>query len=69
MAARESYTLQFKCPSCGATGQAECSVADAILGSPDFRVERLTPGFDYSTQSEFPQHAKISCAKCDVEIG
>ena len=64
MGSRDRYTLNFKCDDCGTSGEASVSQADSRWSGPDFRVDKLPPGFLYSTASEFPQNAKFSCARC-----
>jgi RecJ-like exonuclease len=70
MTARDRYTFDLKCPSCGKQGFADVSENDGPWsGGPGFRVDHVPEGFYVSKRGMTAPDTDISCSDCKVVAG
>jgi hypothetical protein len=66
MTARDRFSVNLSCPSCGATGTADLSEADGhayLRGETSTALDRLDGPFDYE---DHPQKYVFKCRACGV---
>jgi RecJ-like exonuclease len=69
MAARDRWTIELKCPQCGAGGTARVSEDDYMfMRSPGFRVDSVPDGFEVTKETEYQDQTDIGCAKCKIKV-
>lgn len=68
MSARDRWTQQLKCPTCGKVGAADVSENDHAYAPPERRIDKLSDGFRERPARNITKY-EIVCSDCEVVAG
>jgi DNA-directed RNA polymerase subunit M/transcription elongation factor TFIIS len=66
MTAKDRYSIELKCPSCGIAGEANLSENDYRNTPPETHVVSLSTGFSVRREGGTLSTTEILCSKCGV---
>lgn len=68
MSARDRWTQNLQCPTCGKVGSANVSENDHAYAPPERRIDKLSDGFRERPASNFLKY-EIVCSDCEAVAG